>query len=182
MTIGLVLAAYPLGVYWLLDRVDPLWLIALLGLLSAVRLASVRTLTRTQVMLAAGAIALFCLIAMLDTQLRVLKLYPVAISGIAAAYCLYTLNHPPSAIERFSRALNMPIDNHASIYTRRLTIIWTGFFICNAVAAVYTALATPTRTWALYNGFISYVLIGLILALEYPVRLAYIKRHRGTAR
>jgi uncharacterized membrane protein len=69
------------------------------------------------------------------------------------------------------------VEGPAISYTRRLTMVWIVFFIINALIAAYTAMATSAATWALYNGLISYMLIGLLLIVEYPVRLAYRKRH-----
>jgi uncharacterized membrane protein len=170
-----------LGIYWLLGRVDPVWLVGMLGLLLAWRTSTLHSLSRGQLMLVLAAIVVFCLLAVWDQQLRVLKLYPVFINIIAGTYCIYTIVKPPSAIERLSRGLGMSVDGPAIPYTRRLTQVWTVFFICNAGAAVYTAVAASTQTWALYNGLISYLLIGLLLVVEYPIRLAYIRRQRGTA-
>ena len=55
-------------------------------------------------------------------------------------------------------------------YTRTVTWVWCGFFAVNAGIALWTALATSLETWALYNGLISYGLMGLLLGGELLVR------------
>ena len=40
----------------------------------------------------------------------------------------------------------------------------------NGAIALYTATLTPLATWALYNGFIAYLLIGTMFGAEFLVR------------
>jgi uncharacterized membrane protein len=41
----------------------------------------------------------------------------------------------------------------------------------NGLIACYTAFFTSLETWTLYNGLIAYILMGLLFAGEYVVRL-----------
>jgi uncharacterized membrane protein len=59
---------------------------------------------------------------------------------------------------------------HGVIYTRKVTWAWCGFFALNGTAALVTALWASERIWALYNGLVAYVLIGLLFAGEWLVR------------
>lgn len=176
--IGIGLAGYPLVVYFLLDSVQPVVFIIVFATLVALRLLTFKPLKKYQLGLLLSALIGFCVFAALDPQLRVLKLYPVLINLSAACFGLYTLLYPPSAIERLSTTLGMVVEGAAVPYTRRLTMVWVAFFIANGIAAGYTAIAASTATWAMYNGLLSYVLIGLLIGLEYPVRLRYRKRHK----
>jgi len=177
--LALALACYPLLVYFLLDRLAYGYLIIAFGGLLMLRILLMPGLDRTPTALGLCAVAVFCAIALLDQALTLLKLYPLLLNLGAAAYASYTLSHPPSAIERLSVLLGMQIQGPAVVYTRRLTMVWTGFFLLNAAVAAYTALLAPMSTWAWYNGLVSYVLIALLIALEYPVRLWYRKRHEA---
>jgi len=176
--LAFALACYPFAVYFLLESVHPGVLIAALGALLCMRLWLVSDIGGGYLAAGIGAAVAFCLVAYLDTQMRVLKLYPVVINALAGGFCLYSLYHPPSAIERLSRILGIPVDGPAIPYTRRLTKVWAVFFAVSGSIAAYTALAASTGAWALYNGAISYVLIGLLIAVEYPVRLRYRRHHR----
>jgi len=176
--VALALVCYPFAVYFLFERVSPTILIAAFGILLCGRVWLATDISKKYALVGIAAALAFCALAFLDPELRVLKLYPVGINVGAFAFCVYSLRNPPSAIQRLSSMLGMTMDGPAVVYTRRLTVVWTGFFAVNAVIAAYTALAATTGVWALYNGAISYVLIGLLLAVEYPVRLRYQKHHR----
>jgi len=62
------------------------------------------------------------------------------------------------------------LPDEAIPYTRKVTIIWCGFFMLNGVLALLTTLYASDRIWALYNGLISYCLMGLLFAGEWLVR------------
>jgi uncharacterized membrane protein len=51
-------------------------------------------------------------------------------------------------------------------YTRTITLVWCAFFALNGALAIYTALLTSREAWALYNGFIAYLLMGALIAGE----------------
>ena len=85
-----------------------------------------------------------------------------------------SLVNPPSVIERLARLKDKNLPQKAIAYTRNLTVIWCGFFIANGSVALWTALAATDEIWALYNGFIAYVLIGLLLGGEVIVRRFFI--------
>jgi uncharacterized membrane protein len=55
-------------------------------------------------------------------------------------------------------------------YTYKVTIIWIGFFALNGAIALWSVLQPGWTAWTLYNGFISYVAVGVLFAGEYVVR------------
>jgi uncharacterized membrane protein len=55
-------------------------------------------------------------------------------------------------------------------YTRTVTKVWCGFFVVNAAVSLATALFASERAWALYNGGIVYVAMGVLFAVEWLVR------------
>jgi uncharacterized membrane protein len=127
--------------------------------------------------LAASGVALALLSwAMHDTQW--FRYYPVAVNLIFLVLFGYSLFRPPSMIERFARVKNPDLPESGVNYTRRVTGLWCVFFLCNGLAALYTAAAATFKIWVLYNGLISYLLIGALLAGEYCFRLYCLKRSR----
>ncbi len=176
---ALALLAYPLLVYMLLDRVSPALMIVGLGILGAARIATGSSIHRKHRTLLLGMLVLFCTVAYLDARWEWVKLYPVLVNVAGAAWFAWTLIRPPSAAERFARLANPRerFDWRKSSYTKRVTQVWVAFFLLNGGAATYTALAASTGVWAIYNGLISYLLIGLLLGGEYLFRLRYRKRH-----
>ncbi|MCJ7557933.1 MAG: hypothetical protein MUP90_13595 [Gammaproteobacteria bacterium] len=95
-----------------------------------------------------------------------LRLYPVSVNVVLLAAFAYTLAHPPSMIEVFARISNPDLPQDAVRYTRKVTIVWCGFFLINGLIALWTALLAGIETWTLYNGLISYCAIGALVAGE----------------
>lgn len=99
-----------------------------------------------------------------------LKLYPVMMSLGACGIFGMTLFKPPSMIERFARLVEPELPQDGVIWTRKITQIWCVFFALNALIALYTVYFASTQIWVIYNGFISYVLMGILLLGEYLLR------------
>ncbi len=99
-----------------------------------------------------------------------LRLYPVLVNTVLLGVFAYSLFFPPSMIERFARVSEPNLPAQAIGYTRRVTQIWCVFFAINGAIALMTALWSSPAIWALYNGLIAYLLMGLLLAGEYIFR------------
>jgi uncharacterized membrane protein len=93
------------------------------------------------------------------------------VNGLLLAVFVASLVHPPSAIERVARLQDPDLPEYAVAYTRRVTQVWCGFFLGNGLVALYTAIHSPLEIWTLYNGLIAYLLMGIVFAAEYAVRL-----------
>lgn len=106
-----------------------------------------------------------------------LKLYPVLINGVMLGVFGASLIFPPSAVERLARLREPDFPDHAIAYTRRVTQVWCVFFVLNGAIALTTALWASPAVWSLYNGVIAYVLMGLLFAGEFLVRLRHRRRH-----
>jgi uncharacterized membrane protein len=108
-----------------------------------------------------------------------LKFYPVFINMILFLFFFLSLIFPPSVIERFARLKKQDLSSAAIGYTRKVTVIWCFFFAANGGIALYTALFVSLRLWTVYNGFISYILIGVIFASELLYRqLVFMKSEK----
>lgn len=104
--------------------------------------------------------AVVCLLSFYYRELLYLKFYPVCINVLFLTLFSYSLAYPPTMIERFARLSHKNLDQMAIIYLRKVTMIWCGFFIINGAIAAYTALFASVEIWTLYNGLISYILMG----------------------
>jgi uncharacterized membrane protein len=105
-----------------------------------------------------------------------LRLYPALLNLIVLGVFAYTLWHPPSMIERFARLEESVLSADAIRYTRRLTLVWCVFFVCNGLVATYTALFATREVWTLYNGFIAYGLMGALFFGEWLVRRHFLSQ------
>jgi uncharacterized membrane protein len=99
-----------------------------------------------------------------------LKVYPVLVNLSFLALFSHSLLHPPTIIERLARVSEPDLPEEGVIYTRRVTMIWVGFFIFNGSIAAITAVWASTEVWTLYNGLVAYLLIGGLFAGEWIVR------------
>ncbi|MCW5320993.1 hypothetical protein D5039_07400 [Verminephrobacter aporrectodeae subsp. tuberculatae] len=165
--LALVTLAYPLIVYFSLDRFEPRWLALLLFGLALLRLAASRTALAWG---CAGGAFLFALFSWFGNAWMPLKLYPVGVNAILLVIFAASLVYPPSAIERLARLREPDLPPAAVAYTRRVTQLWCVFFVLNGAVACVTALWASNAVWTLYNGFISYCLIGVLMAAEWLVR------------
>jgi uncharacterized membrane protein len=173
-------ASYPFVVYFALGRV-PTGALVLVALALAVgRLVAVRGSASASALLpplAAVAIATAGL-GVLSAEVAA-KAYPVLMSlAFAAAFGLSLLK-PPSLVEVFAAlSKSEPAPSpQARAYMRRVSVVWFGFLLANAAASAATALWAETWAWALYNGFLSYVLMGVLFAGEWLVRCRVRARH-----
>lgn len=109
------------------------------------------------------------------------KAYPIAVNALLLFVFGTTLFWgEKSIIERIASLTVPPKDRTRAFkkYCRNVTAAWCVFFIFNGMVSAYTASACSDECWMIYNGAISYVLIGLMFACEYACRLLAQKRNR----
>lgn len=170
-----LLAIYPLLFVWWHDQLPRSVLIAVFGVLVVMRVTTGQTSSSTLRVLL-PLVFLFCLLVAFDPELRALRAYPVLLCLAGFVFCAYTLRHPPSAIERFMRRTGFLPTAFQSRYMRRVTLLWLTFFGLNAIVTAYLAWAASLEVWAWHTGFVSYVVMGLLLGGEYLFRLWYRRR------
>ncbi len=119
------------------------------------------------------------LLGVISNQTLVIKLYPFVMNFFLFCVFSYSLFYPPTVIERFARFTNKSLPASAVEYTKKVTIVWCVFFTINGAIALLTALFASIKIWTLYNGFVSYILIGVIFVAEFVVRQV-IKRKIST--
>lgn len=103
------------------------------------------------------------------------KLYSVAVSVTLLVTFGSTLFFPPNIIFRLATLQDKTIrgslaEKLVEAYCKKVTIVWCAFFIFNGSIAAYTAFFASDLVWSVYNGGISYILMGLLFAGEYLVR------------
>jgi uncharacterized membrane protein len=116
------------------------------------------------------ACALFLLMGALVNDADWLLAYPVFVSLLFFAVFSFSLIHPPTVVERLARLEFPDLPAHGVLYTRKVTLVWSGFFLGNAAISLLTICYGDRWLWSLYNGCISYVLMGLLMAGEMAVR------------
>ncbi|WP_341503727.1 hypothetical protein [Gallaecimonas sp. GXIMD4217] len=167
----LALLAYPLLVWAGLQWLEPGWLALLLAVPVLLRFHGARGHHRYLMLAALGLLAW----SLLSNQDWGIKLYPVAMNlGLLLVFA-WSLHRPPSLIERLARLKEPELDQRGVAYTRQVTQIWCGFFVVNGLVALATVLAGDDELWALYNGLVSYALMGMLLGGEWLYRKLVLK-------
>ena len=171
IVLGAVSLLFPFLALFLAHPLGPM--VVVLALVAVLVLRAVTGLGKGQPQaLTWAALAAACLLgvgSLINADLA-MRTYPVLMSVAMLAAFALSLARPPSMIERFARVLEPNLPVAGVRYTRTVTWVWCGFFVVNAVVALWTALAASLETWALYNGLISYALMGLLLGGEFLVR------------
>lgn len=127
-----------------------------------------------------GAVAVIAAVAIITENAGLLKVYPVFVSLLLLGSFGYTLFHGPTMIYRFATLRDTSIASSAEkekieAHCRKVTVIWCVFFIVNAAVSVVT-IALGDVVWSVYNGFVSYVVIGVLFMGEIIYRKLKLKR------
>lgn len=170
-----IVIAYPVIVYFGLEYFEVRIIAVALIIVALARLFLIRRLkllktAMPQTYLIVVALLLVGVSAAGSNSPVLLQYYPVCQSGLMLAVFTYSLLCPPSIVEQIARLKDPNFLDSGIPYTRKVTMVWCGFFAFNGAIATYTVVAGNMEIWALYNGFISYLLMGLLFAGEYIVR------------
>ena len=170
-----VIITYPIIVYFGLGYFEARSIAFALVVAALVRLFLIRRLDglaarMPQSNLVIAALLLVGISAMASNSPVLLQYYPVCMNALMLTMFLTSLFRPPSIIEQIARIKTPDLPEAGVSYTRKVTMVWCGFFAVNGTIALYTILDTTMAFWAVYNSLISYSLMGLLFAGEYLVR------------
>ncbi len=129
-----------------------------------------------RLLVSAGILLLAGLICFVTGKTLFIKLYPVLMNVIFLFTFGSTLFFPPNICFRFATLAqkNLPrshIARRVENYCFKVTVIWCVFFILNGITALYTVLLNNDKMWSIYNGGIAYILMGILFAVEFIVRM-----------
>ncbi|MCX7086452.1 MAG: hypothetical protein NTV00_00205 [Methylococcales bacterium] len=169
-SIGLVMLLYPLAVYFGIQVLAPWKISAALLVILAIRFY-LSPIDKQWSKPLIGIGILYCAFAIWHNSELSLRLYPVGVNLCLFLLFSLSLLYPPPVIERLARLQHPELSLQGVSYTRKVTQVWCVFFIINASIAAGTALWANFFWWSLYNGLIAYVLIGLLIGIEYLIRI-----------
>jgi uncharacterized membrane protein len=162
---------YPFLVYAVIDRIEPRYLglgLMLLFLLRWRYREVGRVVVRPTAFLVAGGV--FFLAVSLFNNAVLLLAYPVFVNAVFLAVFAYSVLNPPTVAERVARLQDPDLPPRAVEYTRKVTLVWCGFFVVNGLISAGTLWLGNMSVWSLYNGLIAYILMGLLMGAELLVR------------
>jgi len=174
---GLVVAAYPLLVYFGTSFFSPSFFGAVLAILLVVR-ARVLTATERSVLLPLlGALLAYAVAAILLRSSRFLLFYPVLVNLCLFGVFAWSLRGSEPILLKIVKARGIVTNVHSLSYLLGLTGVWAAFFLVNGLVALWTTTQT-LEIWTLYNGLISYVLVAFLVGAELLFRIYY-RRRKG---
>lgn len=178
---GILLLAWPFIIWFGLAHNSLQGLLPLMALMLFLRFRQTRRRAGalsvvTQIVAVAGMT--LCIASYLLKTHQLLLFYPVVVNSVMLAVFGGSLWSRMPIIERLARLHEPDLPERAVRYTRRVTQIWCAFFIINGGIALFTALYGDLSLWTAWNGMISYLLIGTLMAGEWLVRQRVIKRDK----
>lgn len=110
------------------------------------------------------------------------KLYPLIVTGSFLSF--FAMSLFPGRTPVIEKIASYTVkaedrDDFFRNYCRKVTVAWCVFFVMNGLVSLATALFCSDETWTLYNGVISYVLIGMMFTAEYIIRIILRKRRKS---
>lgn len=101
---------------------------------------------------------------------KFLLVIPCVISTFFFCFFGLTLLRPPTVVERMARLEFPDLPLVAIAYCRNVTIVWCTFFLLNGCISLWTVFQEKLAYWTVYNGFISYIAMGVLFAIEFCYR------------
>ena len=113
--------------------------------------------------------------ALLLRNAEFVYLYPVLVNSALFIVFVSSLFGSQSIVERIARLKDVRFTDQQIPYARKVTIAWAIFFLVNGFVALLTVLIQDKTYWSVYNGAISYALMGLMFVGELYYRKRVIK-------
>lgn len=170
--------AYPVFAYIGLNTFTPAQFAWAILLTFAIRFALIKEARRARQWPILMGVIIFCVLVITQNSEQLLRYYPTLMNAGFGLLFLNSLRGKQSLIEQFLRASRKCPPEHALTYLRGLSSAWGIFLLTNALVSGYTACCATPYTWALYNGFLSYLAIAAFVVAELCYRPFY-RRRRG---
>jgi uncharacterized membrane protein len=166
---------YPFIVYFGIKFFPPSFFGLLLSVLLAMR---VGVLTKEEQLVLLPVLIIFIGYSIATAILNnasMLLFYPTMVNFSLFITFANSLRKEESLLLRIVRARGATISEYTPRYLYKLTAVWAGFFVLNGLISIWTSTLSMAA-WTLYNGMLSYCLIGVLIGGELLFRHFYKKR------
>jgi len=170
------IAAYPFLIYFGISFNLLHFLLPTLAVIFILRILSLKNAKGIKTVLAsisALCAVIVCIAAFMAQSQRIAMYYPVCVNLVLFFVFGGSLFTSKSIVTRLALIKDKELSDNAVNYTRIVTKIWVIFFMANGSMAFITAQFCSVETWTLYNGFIAYILIGILAMCEYIARIIF---------
>jgi len=173
--IGIFSLVYPFFVYFGISLFPPGFFGLLLLLLLALRFGVlVKEERRVLLPVLIGFLG-YSIVTTIMNSVSMLLYYPVLVNFSLFIVFAGSLRQTEPLLLRIVRAKGATISAYTPGYLYKLTAVWAGFFVINGLVSAWTTTMSMAA-WTLYNGMISYCIVGLLIGGELLFRHFYIKR------
>ena len=150
---GLVLVIYPLLIFFGLKVFDIKILAMGLCLVMGIRMLILKTQNQMDrsLLYIFGVVVVLNILAFFSESLTAVKAYPVVINLGLFYIFMRSLKIGIPVIERIARLKHPSMDLNAIQYTRKVTQVWTGFFVVNAGISLFSLFFLTDEGWTIYN-------------------------------
>ena len=114
-------------------------------------------------------VTIFIIFMFYVKRLSILKFYPPICNLFFFLVFFLSLFAKETVIQKIAKKIENKWTDNLKVYTRKLTYVWCCFTFINFVISVITIFLSD-NVWMLYNGCISYVLMGTLFLGEYILR------------
>ena len=162
--------AYPFMVYWVLAQRHP-WYGLLFALAALLGLCACLPQRRARAAAVLGVLALIAAAGAFAAPSLLLFLPPVCVNLGLAWFFGHTLASGREAlITHFARLEHAEPDPRILAYTRRLTWVWTVFFVIMAGVSVALAAFGVHEAWVWFTAVGNYLCVAALFGVEYGYR------------
>jgi len=102
--------------------------------------------------------------------------YPVFMNGLMSYLFISSMFRAETLIEKFARKREKNFTPEIQKYCFKLNIYWSILMLIITIISLYTAIKMDTNLWLLWNGLISYLIIGASIGGELVFRKIYKNR------
>jgi uncharacterized membrane protein len=104
----------------------------------------------------------------------IFEIYPALADVVYLTILSTSLFIPPNIVYSFINVFDKKLKEHLETayfedYCRKCTIYWCIFFILDFIISLITAFFGSDLVWGIYNGGVTYVLMGLLFVGEYVI-------------
>lgn len=172
--ITVIMLLYPILIFIGMQHVSPRYLAIGLALVLSTRFFLFKTENKHHRIVMSIATLLgvgLCMLTLVANNALVMQAYPIIMNALFFAVFFYSWCYPPTVITQIAqRITKQPLSDTAINYTQKVTLMWCGFFVFNGLIALWTTFFGNLVQWTLYNGFISYLLMGALFLGEMITR------------
>ena len=104
------------------------------------------------------------------------KFYPPVVNFGLFVIFFFSTFREKTVIQKIALSIEPEAKPPVLDYTKKLTYVWSGFMLINFLVSVATIFMSK-EIWAIYNGLVSYILVGIMFGVEYIVRINFKRKY-----